>query len=94
MARTFEVEPGVCDYLERLTYTVRGKMNLIDYVLTAHAGDADASVVEGAPFKRLMEGYEAASAEYEAAKAKFAEDNGIASENWKIDFASRTCTAG
>lgn len=92
MAKKFKVDQDVVDYLERLTYETRGKMNLIDYVVTAHAADADASVVEGRPFASLMAGYEKAAAEYEAAKTRFAEDNGISGKNWTIDFATCECT--
>ena len=56
------------NYLERLDYEVSAKQSVIDYIMTSHKDDADASVLEGAPFKHYAEGLEKSIVEYTKAK--------------------------
>lgn len=87
-----QIDQSTVDYLERLAYEEMGKMNLIDHILTSHAKDPDDSVVDGAPFQRLLSDYEKASAEYSVAKNKLEKDYELNGKTWNLDFETGICT--
>lgn len=63
-----ELPEKTVNYLERLDYEVSAKQSVIDYIMTSHKDDADASVLEGAPFKHYAEELEKSIVEYTKAK--------------------------
>lgn len=63
-----ELPTKTVNYLERLDYELSAKQSVIDYIMTSHKDDADASVLEGAPFKHYEKELEKNAAEYAEAK--------------------------
>ena len=94
MTKTFEPDREVVDYLQRLAYEAEGMRETIDYIVAAHAGDPDASVVEGAPFRALASQCAAAHAAYRVARDEFQASmpEWAAGLPWSLDFASGVCT--
>lgn len=94
MAKTYEPARETVDYLQRLAYEADGMRETIDYIVAAHAGDKDASVVEGAPFRALAAQCAQASAAYRVARDEFQASmpEWAAGMPWSLDFASGVCT--
>ncbi len=94
MTRTYEPGRETVDYIQRLSYEAEGMRETIDYIISAHAGDPDASVVEGAPFRALAAQCAQAHAAYRAARDEFQASMPEWAQGlpWSLDFQSGICT--
>lgn len=89
-----KIEPKELNYLQRLTYEVNARTNIITTLLENHAVDNDDAVLSSPAFKTYHDQLSALSAEFELAKSAFAEKNlpneykGNSTAHWRVDFAT------
>lgn len=66
-----EVDQEAMNYLQRLSFEVEGRLEVINRLFTNHANDTDASVLTSVPFKTYQKEFEEANASYNIAKDEF-----------------------
>ena len=92
-----EVSSEIIDYLERLSYEIASRVDIITMIIEKHKDDNDASVLESKSFKVYSEQLGALKAEFEIAKREFQDiaiPDVFKSHNydWDLDYKSRIVT--
>lgn len=92
-----EVNNDITDYLERLSYEISSRSDIITMLLENHKNDNDASVLESEAFKVYSKQLTSVRAEFELAKREF-EDTCIPDVfkghkyEWDLDYKTRMLT--
>lgn len=92
-----EVTNELTEYLERLSYEIASRSDIITMLIEKHKDDEDASVLESKAFKVYSEQLGALKAEFELAKREF-QDAVIPDVfkshryDWDLDYKSRVVT--
>lgn len=92
-----EVKSELTEYLERLSYEIASRKDIITMLIEKHKDDEDASVLESKAFKVYSEQLGALRAEFEMVKREF-QDMVIPDifkshrYDWDLDYKSRIVT--
>ena len=92
-----EVQKDIAEYMERLSYEISARADIVTMLLENHKYDNDASVLLSKAFKVYSEQLGELKAEFELVKNEFAETmipkvfKGHEYE-WSLDYKTRTLT--
>ena len=92
-----EIKSEITEYLERLSYEISARTDIITTLIENHKNDNNASVLESKAFKVYSEQLASVKAEFELVKREF-EDIYIPevfkghNYEWSLDYKTRTLT--
>lgn len=92
-----EIKSEITEYLERLSYEIASRTDIITTLIENHKNDNDASVLESKAFKVYSEQLASVKTEFELAKREF-EDTCVPevfkvhNYEWNLDYKTRTLT--
>lgn len=92
-----EIKREISEYLERLSFEISSRSDIITMLIENHRNDNDASVLSSEAFKAYSEQLTSAKAAFEIAKREF-EDTQIPDVfkdhkyEWSLDYKTRILT--